>query len=644
MRKRKFIRKNLILLIFILWVTALPGCSNRQADPKDGITESRTEADGAQEDNGNGDNALQPESEEAERKLWTEDERGCMILEDENYIYVCSTCRLAKINKDSKKEEILWENSDALKDQKTSLYLQGEGLLLHEKIYFIEAQEEEDGTVSKALSVINTDGSDYRKIGQIQGYSSNSMTVIDGILYVDMLDIGAEKEYSPLCYQVYEDGTLSEMKSAESREIMPEGYHQEDYVNNGDRVLFVTESEKNFGYLLLRNKDYKLVKVDPETGKETPLSAEIPGFDAYNDQYFLSNVSEKLYLVKKETLAVSELAEYDSTVYVIFMDEDFVYVEYTAEGSNGEGEYQHVYEKVNLDTGDRSVIFRQNKMLGIGNYYEPGELSDIVVKNGYLYYTGADDYKLYLMRRSLEDPSKEEILGEAFYDSGIGKVGTIRSYHEKNYSRSDPDFILTETDLAWLQVDERFAGAEEINRYLTEDQNKNIEYENSNVELLEKLPEENPGSYGMHCSFTSVISEIAYFDEHYLSFCQQEYDYMGGAHGMPLWNGMTFDLETGQRLSLKDVVGNSEEELKDIVTEYFAEYINRNPEEFWADAIDTVREETDFDSDFYLTGEGIKFYFHPYALASYAAWFQEVIIPYEEFEMKIPVSGILCTL
>ena len=66
-----------------------------------------------------------------------------------------------------------------------------------------------------------------------------------------------------------------------------------------------------------------------------------------------------------------------------------------------------------------------------------------------------------------------------------------------------------------------------------------------------------------------------------MSFCQQEYDYQGGAHGMPLWIGLTFDLETGERLSLPDVIANSEEELNSIVTEYFAEYINGNPEEFW---------------------------------------------------------------
>lgn len=59
------------------------------------------------------------------------------------------------------------------------------------------------------------------------------------------------------------------------------------------------------------------------------------------------------------------------------------------------------------------MIFKENQTEGMGNF-SPDYLADMVIKNGYLYYAGIRDYKLYLMRRSLENPSKEEILGEAF--------------------------------------------------------------------------------------------------------------------------------------------------------------------------------------------------------------------------------------
>ncbi|MGN1181021.1 MAG: RsiV family protein [Suilimivivens sp.] len=380
------------------------------------------------------------------------------------------------------------------------------------------------------------------------------------------------------------------------------------------------------------------MKADRETGKEEALPEEFYNLQSYNEKYFLSMIDKTMYLIDQETLSVCRTITFDDdmiegSVHVITMDNDYVYVQYTTEESEDMGE-KYVYEKVSLDGDDRNVIFVQDEIKGMDNC-APSYMTDVVVKNGYLYYAGASDYKLYLMRRSLENPSEEEILGEAFYDSGIGEVGTIQTYHEKIYSQTIPDMLLTETDLEWLQVDERFAGAEEINRYLTEKQNENMEYENSNVEWMEEMVKEYGEENIFHCSYSSSLSEISWFDEHYISFCQQDYDYTGGAHGMPLRIGYTFDLQTGQRLSMEDIIGNSEEELKDIVTEYFAEYIGQNPDDFWEYAIDTVREETDFESDFYLTKEGIMFYFHPYELSSYAAGFQEVTIPYGEFTMKI---------
>ena len=106
--------------------------------------------------------------------------------------------------------------------------------------------------------------------------------------------------------------------------------------------------------------------------------------------------------------------------------------------------------------------------------------------------------------------------------------------------------------------------------------------------------------------------------------------------------GYTFDLQTGERLVLEDVIANNEEELKDIVTKYFEKEILANPDSgyYWSDAPDTVRELTDLESSFYLTERGIRFYFEPYLLACWAAGFQEVTVPYEEFELKIPVGNV----
>ena len=576
---------------------------------------------------------------EKAKEAFPQEEKSCLIEEDSDYLYLCGSYQLLKLNKATGESTVLWENKKDFEGLDYRLYSDGQGFLFGDRIYFIEAyRDEELGSECKALSVICTDGTGYQRLHQLDSYSSGSMVLLDDELYVDAPD--EEGNAGWLCYQFQEDGSLSESSRPELEELVRQGYSQLSYTDNGRRKLLMPEAEEKFGYLVLRDENYEVVKVDPKSGEEAKLPAELLQMEAYNEGNFLCVAGNKLYLVDSKTLQINKTIQYDNSVSyidVITTDEEYAYVTYVTEDES-EHTQKCVFEKVSLETGDRSIIFEQEQMVGVGAEFSI-YLSDIVVKNGYLYYAGAEDYQLYMMRRSLANPSEEEKLGEAFYDSGIGEVGTIQSYYERTYSRTMPDVLLTETDLEWLQVDEKFAGADKINRYLEEEQNKNIEYENGNVEWMEEMIEEYGEDGISHSSYSSTLSEIAYFDGRYVSFCQQEYDYQGGAHGMPLWIGLTFDLETGERLSLPDVIANSEEELNSIVTEYFAEYINGNPEEFWEDALDIVRDEICFESDFYLTEDGIKFYFHPYALSSYAAGFPEVTIPYDEFEMKISLQS-----
>ena len=576
---------------------------------------------------------------EKAKEAFPQEEKSCLIEEDSDYLYLCGSYQLLKLNKATGESTVLWENKKDFEGLDYRLYSDGQGFLFGDRIYFIEAyRDEELGSECKALSVICTDGTGYQRLHQLDAYSSGSMVLLDDELYVDAPD--EEGNAGWLCYQFQEDGSLSESSRPELEELVRQGYSQLSYTDNGRRKLLMPEAEEKFGYLVLRDENYEVVKVDPKSGEEEKLPAELLQMEAYNEGNFLCVAGNKLYLVDSKTLQINKTIQYDNSVSyidVITTDEEYAYVTYVTEDES-EHTQKCVFEKVSLETGDRSIIFEQEQMVGVGAEFSI-YLSDIVVKNGYLYYAGAEDYQLYMMRRSLANPSEEEKLGEAFYDSGIGEVGTIQSYYERTYSRTMPDVLLTETDLEWLQVDEKFAGADKINRYLEEEQNKNIEYENGNVEWMEEMIEEYGEDGISHSSYSSTLSEIAYFDGRYVSFCQQEYDYQGGAHGMPLWIGLTFDLETGERLSLPDVIANSEEELNSIVTEYFAEYINGNPEEFWEDALDVVRDEICFESDFYLTEDGIKFYFHPYALSYYAAGFPEVTIPYDEFEMKISLQS-----
>jgi len=260
-------------------------------------------------------------------------------------------------------------------------------------------------------------------------------------------------------------------------------------------------------------------------------------------------------------------------------------------------------------------------------------LMDITVLGDYIYYVGTQDYKYYLMRRNIEEPWDREILGEAYYDSGILRVGTITAYRENIFSDTIPDLILGTTDLEWLIVHEHFPGAAKINAILDAEQESNMEYERDIAKDMEEWAED-----GLSSSLSSRVSPIFFFNERFISYTQRGHEYSGGAHGMPYWIPHTFDLHTGEELGLEFFIANEEEEFKNIVTEQFIRMYDVDPGWYWDDAVEIVRENADFDSPFYLKEEGVVIYFGPYELAPYAAGFVEIVVPYENLELKVPIE------
>ena len=107
---------------------------------------------------------------------------------------------------------------------------------------------------------------------------------------------------------------------------------------------------------------------------------------------------------------------------------------------------------------------------------------------------------------------------------------------------------------------------------------------------------------------------------------------------MPYWVPYNFDLETGEQLILSDIVANSEEEFKEIVTAQFEKMYEVDPGIYWEEAVDNVYEWTTLESPFYLKEDGLVIYYGPYDLAPYAAGFQEIVVPYDLLNLYIPLG------
>ncbi len=68
---------------------------------------------------------------------------------------------------------------------------------------------------------------------------------------------------------------------------------------------------------------------------------------------------------------------------------------------------------------------------------------------------------------------------------------------------------------------------------------------------------------------------------------------------------------------------------------YFIDYANDTRGGGWEQGIDTVRERATLDSEYYLSNEGIVFYYEVGAVSLSVNGFYRVVIPYSEFKMKI---------
>lgn len=122
-------------------------------------------------------------------------------------------------------------------------------------------------------------------------------------------------------------------------------------------------------------------------------------------------------------------------------------------------------------------------------------------------------------------------------------------------------------------------------------------------------------------------------DETVLSMAVMESSYLGGAHPFGMTTGRTFDTQTGEELSLKDVV-----------TDYDSlyEYVKKNLEEnydqsmFFEDYQDTLQKMFYDESGDYGTVQwtisqtGLTIYFNQYDLAPYAAGSQQVDISFKD--------------
>lgn len=137
--------------------------------------------------------------------------------------------------------------------------------------------------------------------------------------------------------------------------------------------------------------------------------------------------------------------------------------------------------------------------------------------------------------------------------------------------------------------------------------------------------------------FVKINYRAERIDQNLLSLSGEQIFYQGAVHPECSPVSLTYDLVTGNRLKLQDVLSDdfSPETLCELVLEALSPKAGELYGEYASVITDRFSKAWLDNEDWYLSGEGLCFYFTPYEIAPFSAGIVTAEIPYEK------LSGIL---
>lgn len=447
----------------------------------------------------------------------------------------------------------------------------------------------------------------------------------EGLLYVEGYNLKK-------IYKLTEQGTLDgEPQLSETiYALIPEGCTA---LTDEPLPLFVEQ----YGYMPVSNGENLVIA---ERGGENPRSVPNVSANAQKiftpEEIFTVNQEEGKYICRRidiETLEQETIfeTEYYPTL-MQYRNGRLYYMEsgdYSLIGANSQ------FYSVDVESHAVLPVAVLERKPGTGSFYE--FYGNFYVTEDTIYSEVIEDYGVYMKRAPLMAGSEPVILKTPLYQSDIKKLGTVEA-ESVTTPCACGEKTAAELYVERLTLNGNSEPIMAINKVLEKNYRDKLAYNQTDIGADEGWIHDP--SYSIS-TFTSQVGAIHYLDERYLCFQMDGYEYMGGAHGMPYREIFLFDLQTGERLGLEDILETSEEELKTLVSTYFKTLSEKtgfsfsSPEDLEKEIFETV----DMASPFYLTREGLVFFRQPYDIAAYAAGFPEVTILFSELRMKIELTN-----
>lgn len=154
-------------------------------------------------------------------------------------------------------------------------------------------------------------------------------------------------------------------------------------------------------------------------------------------------------------------------------------------------------------------------------------------------------------------------------------------------------------------------------------ENKAMDFKKSIENLAKEAKKENAltNSYQIILNF-----KVSFNKDNILSLTLCFYEYTGGAHGLGYNESLNIDLNTGEKIYLKDLF-DSKEDYKNIINDFIIDEMSKNPDKYYENAV------ADFygiiqDQPYYIEDNNIVVYFNPYEIAPYSEGIKEFKIPF----------------
>lgn len=521
------------------------------------------------------------------------------------------------------------------------LYLDGEYLYYFNDFY----QEREDRSESLLYQVDLSTGEAYQVEFSFDEYVTD-LYILDHQMYLRTYDENYNTGYHTIALE--ENGEIGEEITGtreDGRVSIPAGY-EEIQILDMEGWLYYAYQNLYFSQILLQDENQNYVLYDPDTGEITELLSSdysVNYYDGWHILYYLHGNSsedgeEHQYYRNLNTGEEHELSAEKRNVIGADV-EGIYYMKHNSETNLHQTEDQMWYQTYDsLDQGrEGQYLYQITWSPYIKNNLDLVENSLLTLSHGALYVIeDSGDQTVFASYNWLRGESENAVV---LADREINQIGQF-------YYEADEELCEDCGRPVYAYYIEGFT----LNGSMPRDEAINEKIQEITDSMIKNAAgvgvdeeEYHEEAYYMEGSVTCEV-DLSYYNDRYIGLLWSGYDYYSGAaHGMPYTDFRLYDRGTGEELYLDDILASSEEELNAIVTRMFEE--RHDGDEIWEWGLEYISENAGFledhhlkAGDYYLTDEGLVYYFGAYEVASYAEGMPEVLIPYDELNWKIDLS------